>query len=179
MFVRLTLRGAHAQTKHALSLTTPSKVYYAFCASRAGHRARRKGCSAMAQFKSRDRVQQIGHWAVRTVEEIREGPGTEALYSIQLGTDFASRIWVKESELEAAEPEPYKVRGGKIGKSESQRLERQTATNAPAPCLEKGPQAKRQGRRQTYWPQVKGRLPAVVFTYAPKNLLKHPKADHG
>lgn len=119
MFVRPTLQGAHAQTKHALSLTTPSKVYYAFRASRAGHRARRKGRLAMAQFKLRDRVQQIGHWAVRTVEEIREGPGTESLYSIQLGTDFATRIWVKESELEPAEPEPHKVRGGinrKIGK---------------------------------------------------------------
>jgi hypothetical protein len=43
-----------------------------------------------------------GTQEVRTVEEIREGGGTEPTYSIQLGADFATRIWAKESELEPA-----------------------------------------------------------------------------
>jgi hypothetical protein len=55
----------------------------------------------MAKFKLRDRVRKIGTQEVRTVEEIREGEG-EPTYSIQLGRDFATRIWAKESELEAA-----------------------------------------------------------------------------
>jgi len=54
----------------------------------------------MAKFKLRQRVKKSGTNEVRTVEEIREGSG-EPLYSIQLGSDFATRIWAKESELEA------------------------------------------------------------------------------
>jgi hypothetical protein len=55
----------------------------------------------MAKFKLRDRVRKIGTQEVRTVEEIREGEG-EPMYWCQLGSDFATRIWLKESELEAA-----------------------------------------------------------------------------
>ncbi|HTC50118.1 MAG TPA: hypothetical protein VK722_22550 [Candidatus Aquilonibacter sp.] len=55
----------------------------------------------MAKFKLQQRVRKIGTKEVRTVEEIREGAGTEPTYSIQLGSDFATRIWAKESELEA------------------------------------------------------------------------------
>jgi len=55
----------------------------------------------MAIFKLRDRVRRIGHDETRTVEEIREGSG-EPTYSIQLGLDFATRVWAKESELEYA-----------------------------------------------------------------------------
>jgi hypothetical protein len=54
------------------------------------------------RFKLRECVKKIGMQETRTVEEIREGSG-EPLYSIQLGSDFATRIWAKESELEAAE----------------------------------------------------------------------------
>jgi hypothetical protein len=57
----------------------------------------------MAKFKLRQRVWKLGAQEVRTVEEIREGAG-EPLYSIQLGRDFATRIWAKESELEADVP---------------------------------------------------------------------------
>jgi hypothetical protein len=55
----------------------------------------------MAKFKLRDLVRRIGHDENRTVEEIREGSG-EPLYSVQLGLDFATRQWTKESELEYA-----------------------------------------------------------------------------
>lgn len=55
----------------------------------------------MAKFKLRDRVRRIGHDETRTVEEIREGSG-ELTYSVQLGLDFATRVWAKESELEYA-----------------------------------------------------------------------------
>jgi hypothetical protein len=54
----------------------------------------------MAKFRLRQLVKKIGMPEVRTVEEIRESDG-EPMYSIQLGRDFATRIWVKESELEA------------------------------------------------------------------------------
>jgi len=58
----------------------------------------------MAKFELRQRVKKIGTTEVRTVEEIREGSG-EPMYWIQLGSDFATRIWAKESELEAV-PQP-------------------------------------------------------------------------
>ncbi len=57
--------------------------------------------SGMANFRLRDRVRRIGHDETRTVEEIREGAG-ETMYSIQLGLDFATRLWARESELENA-----------------------------------------------------------------------------
>lgn len=67
----------------------------------------------MAKFKLRDHVRRIGKQETRTVEEIREGAGTEPTYSIQLGLDFATRIWAKESELERApdfiRPDPASV----------------------------------------------------------------------
>jgi hypothetical protein len=44
----------------------------------------------MSKFRLRERVRRIGKAEVRTVEEIREGPQTETLYSIQLGRDFAT-----------------------------------------------------------------------------------------
>jgi hypothetical protein len=57
--------------------------------------------SGMANFRLRDRVRRIGHDETRTIEEIREGAG-EPMYSIQLGLDFATRLWARESELENA-----------------------------------------------------------------------------
>jgi hypothetical protein len=55
----------------------------------------------MAKFKLRDHVRRVGHDETRTVEEIRDGSG-EPTYWIQLGLDFATRVWAKESELEYA-----------------------------------------------------------------------------
>jgi hypothetical protein len=54
------------------------------------------------KFRLRDSVRRIGHLEARTVEEIREAPASETLYSIQLGRDFATRVWAKESEVEPA-----------------------------------------------------------------------------
>jgi hypothetical protein len=56
----------------------------------------------MAKFKIKDRIRIIGKQEVLTVEEIREIPGGETKYWIQLGTNFATRVWAKESELELA-----------------------------------------------------------------------------
>jgi hypothetical protein len=56
----------------------------------------------MPRFSLRDSVIKDGEKSTRTVEEIRDGAGTEPTYSIQLGSDFATRIWAKESELEPA-----------------------------------------------------------------------------
>ncbi len=56
----------------------------------------------MALFRLRQRVRRIGSQEVRTVEEIRENPAAETMYWIQLGTDFATREWANESELERA-----------------------------------------------------------------------------
>ncbi len=57
--------------------------------------------SDMARFRLKDLVKRIGQEEVRTVEEIRETRGAETLYWIQLGSDFATRAWAKESELES------------------------------------------------------------------------------
>ena len=54
----------------------------------------------MPKFHLRDLVRRLGHPEVRTVEEVRDNPGGETLYWIQLGDDFATRVWAKESELE-------------------------------------------------------------------------------
>jgi ABC-type Mn2+/Zn2+ transport system ATPase subunit len=54
----------------------------------------------MAKFEMRQRVRRIGQQETRTVEEIRENPAAETMYWIQLGNDFATRVWAKESELE-------------------------------------------------------------------------------
>lgn len=54
------------------------------------------------RFSLRESVVKNAEGNVRTVEEIRDGAGTEPTYSIQLGSDFATRIWAKESELEPA-----------------------------------------------------------------------------
>lgn len=58
--------------------------------------------SPVRKFNLRDRVRKIGTQEVRTVEQIRDGAGTEPNYWIQLGSDFVTRIWAKESELEPA-----------------------------------------------------------------------------
>jgi hypothetical protein len=79
----------------------------------------------MAKFKLRDWVLKIGQQEVRSVQEIREkralagydiradaptiqhqivASHAETLYSIQLGRDFATRVWAKESELENSNP---------------------------------------------------------------------------
>jgi hypothetical protein len=57
----------------------------------------------MSKFKLRDPVRRTGQREAGTVEEIREVPGGETMYWIQLGSDFATRVWVKESELEPAD----------------------------------------------------------------------------
>jgi hypothetical protein len=57
----------------------------------------------MVKFKLRDRVRITGNPDVRTVEEIRVVPGMETMYWVQLGSDFVTRVWAKESELELAD----------------------------------------------------------------------------
>ncbi|MGA7292963.1 MAG: hypothetical protein WBW53_13615 [Terriglobales bacterium] len=52
------------------------------------------------KFNLRDYVRKTADKEVRTVEEIRDGAGTEPSYSIQLGSDFTSRKWAKENEIE-------------------------------------------------------------------------------
>jgi hypothetical protein len=62
-------------------------------------------------FKLKDRVRRIGQREVRTVEDIREpdehilrlNPAAEIMYWIQLGSDFDTRVWAKESDIEMAE----------------------------------------------------------------------------
>lgn len=54
----------------------------------------------LAKFKLGERVRRIGQQEVRTVEEIRENPAAGTMYWIQLESDFATRMWAKESELE-------------------------------------------------------------------------------
>ncbi|HLY62868.1 MAG TPA: hypothetical protein VKV95_19150 [Terriglobia bacterium] len=56
----------------------------------------------MAEFKIKDHVRINGTQEVLTVEEIREMPGGETTYWVQLGSNFATREWAKESELELA-----------------------------------------------------------------------------
>jgi hypothetical protein len=56
-------------------------------------------------------VRRIGQQEVRTVADIREpdehilrlNSAAETMYWIQLGSDFDTRVWAKESELELAE----------------------------------------------------------------------------
>jgi hypothetical protein len=62
-------------------------------------------------FKLKDRVKRIGELEVFTVENIHEpdehvlglNPAAETMYLTQPGEDVASRLLVKESELELAE----------------------------------------------------------------------------
>jgi hypothetical protein len=62
-------------------------------------------------FQLKDRVRRIGKHEICTVEDIREpdehifrlNPTAETMYWIQLGSDFDSRVWAKESELEVVE----------------------------------------------------------------------------
>jgi len=54
----------------------------------------------MAKFRLRDSVKRVGQQEVRTVMEIRPNPAEETMYWIQLGSNCASRVWAKESELE-------------------------------------------------------------------------------
>jgi hypothetical protein len=62
-------------------------------------------------FKLQDRVRRIGQREVCTVEDIREpdehvlglNPACETMYWIQLGSEFDTRVWAKESEPERAE----------------------------------------------------------------------------
>ena len=60
------------------------------------------GGRVMAKFNLKDRVKRKGVDEVRTVEEIRDSdiPGREPKYWLQLGSDFATRVWADESELE-------------------------------------------------------------------------------
>jgi hypothetical protein len=58
-----------------------------------------------AKFALRQYVRKIGQKEVRSVEQISElEPGSETLYSVQLGADFVTREWIKESDLEAITP---------------------------------------------------------------------------
>src|SRR5208283_1502042 len=52
-----------------------------------------------AEVGLRDRVRIIGNPDVRTVKEIREMSSGETLYCVQLGSDFVTRVWAKESDL--------------------------------------------------------------------------------
>jgi hypothetical protein len=62
-------------------------------------------------FKLKDRVRRIGQPEVCTVEDIREpdehilglNPACETMYWIQVSSEFDTRVWAKESELEMAE----------------------------------------------------------------------------
>lgn len=54
-------------------------------------------------FNLNDKVKKIGQQDVFTVEEVRDNPSGEKLYWIQLGNDFATRVYAKESELELVE----------------------------------------------------------------------------
>ena len=62
-------------------------------------------------FRPQDRVRRIGQHEVCTVEDIREpdehilrlNPAAETMYWIQPGSDFDTRVWAKESELEVTE----------------------------------------------------------------------------
>jgi hypothetical protein len=85
-----------------------------------GRRAEHLTCvdriRGMTKFGLRQRVRRIGRNGERTVEEIREGAG-EPMYWIQLGSDFATRIWAKESELES-----INARGPLGGRQEDQEL---------------------------------------------------------
>lgn len=58
------------------------------------------GGQAMAKFRLRDNVRRIGQQEIRTVTEVRANPEAETMYWIQLGSNCASRLWAKESELE-------------------------------------------------------------------------------
>ncbi|MGA2645585.1 MAG: hypothetical protein ABSF15_12790 [Candidatus Sulfotelmatobacter sp.] len=52
-------------------------------------RVKRVDVKRVRKFNLRDRVRKIEDKEVRTVEEIREGAGTEPTFSIQLGSDLA------------------------------------------------------------------------------------------
>lgn len=56
-----------------------------------------------AKFSLKARVRKIGNPTVYIVEEIHQVPDTEVLYIIQLGQNYATRVWARESELEPAE----------------------------------------------------------------------------
>jgi len=58
----------------------------------------------MAKFGLRAAVRKAGEKVVRSVHEIREEPDTEPMYSVQIGRDFATRVWAKQNELEAVSP---------------------------------------------------------------------------
>lgn len=53
-----------------------------------------------AKFTNFQRVKIIGKPEIYTVQVVRQ---EEPRYHIQLGSDFATRIWARESELESAE----------------------------------------------------------------------------
>lgn len=57
----------------------------------------------MSKYQLRDRVKRADREEVRTVQQIREIPGVENLYWVQLGNDTATSEWAKESELELAD----------------------------------------------------------------------------
>jgi hypothetical protein len=57
----------------------------------------------MFKFKLEDRVRMIGKPEVRTIKEIREIPGGETKYWVQLGSEFDTRVWARESQLELAD----------------------------------------------------------------------------
>ena len=64
----------------------------------------------MAKFKLRERVRRIGQEEIRTIEEVREDPDVETMYWIQVGSDFATREWARESELEPLEQRTSVIR---------------------------------------------------------------------
>ena len=58
------------------------------------------------KFQLLARVRRIGHKEAYTVQEIRDHLPGGPLYLIQLGTDFATREWAEENELEDADKGP-------------------------------------------------------------------------
>jgi len=57
----------------------------------------------MPKFNLRDTVRRKGGGDIRTVEEIRQDKNGDWMYWIQLGSDFVTREWAKEDELEHAD----------------------------------------------------------------------------
>jgi hypothetical protein len=104
----------------------------------------------MAKFKLGDRVTKAGDWKVRTVHEIREVPGDEALYWLQFGNEFATRIWAKESELET---EPQEPTAKKPGRSVRTKV---VATRKKTKVLAGQKTARRRALKRNHQPKGKG-----------------------
>jgi len=52
------------------------------------------------KFNNKDRVKIKGSYLVGVVEQIRTVTGGEAMYWIEFNSDFSTRVWAKEDDLE-------------------------------------------------------------------------------